>query len=213
MAYNEHRLGLLNDFVSSTYNLADTMALLLCGKNGRYLEIGAHKPIKANNTALLELNGWNGISLELSQRMEKMWADAGRKPTIVIADAIKFDYDGLTDKEFDFIQYDIDPAANTFKALYSTIKANLSTKFITYEHDLYRDPSHNAFKSQAREMLHKRGYKSLFENVPVLDGPKYIHEDWYVREDTFVPFDHKTWYSWAAEYRQYFVPHTRKLVR
>lgn len=213
MAYNEHQLGLLKDYVSSSYNLADTMALLLCGENGRYLEIGAHKPIKANNTALLELNGWTGISLELSQRMEKMWKDAGRNPTIEIADAITYDYAGIENKEFDFIQYDIDPAVNTFKAFLNTMKASLSTKFITYEHDLYRDPGHNAYKTQVRNMLDNRGYKVLFEDVPVLDGPKFIHEDWYVREDVVVPFDQKTWYSWAAQYRTHFVPHIRKLVR
>ena len=212
--YNEHQLGTLENYTSSSYNLADTMALLLSGPNGRYLEIGAHKPIKANNTALLELNGWTGISLELSSRMEKMWAAAGRNPTIVIGDAIKFDYAGIKDKHFDFIQYDIDPAENTFKAFYQTMKAKLTASFITYEHDIYRDGQGRILKSQVYDMLHNRGYIRLFEDVPVLDSPRHKHEDWYVKEELQLPFDiSMTWYDWAEQHLNEFVSHTRKLVR
>ena len=213
--YNENKLGELKDFVSSSYNMADTTAMLLCGTKGRYLEIGANKPIASNNTALLELNGWTGISLEMSPRFEKMWADAGRKPTLVTCDATTFNYDGLEDKHFDFIQYDIDPSPNTFKCFIQTMKAGLTAKFITYEHDAYRHPDFRAYKIQARNMLKSRGYKLLFDEVPVLDSSWRKHEDWYVAEDVIVPFDYRPecWHDFADKYLTYYVPHTRKVER
>ena len=54
-----------NIFNKSAETKVDRFAFGLCGPNGTYIEIGAHKPSRRSNTISLEQLGWKGFGIEI----------------------------------------------------------------------------------------------------------------------------------------------------
>ena len=79
-----------NIFNKSAETKVDRFAFGLCGPNGTYIEIGAHKPSRRSNTISLEQLGWKGFGIELNTRYQQHWPD-GRKNHIYWEDAITFE--------------------------------------------------------------------------------------------------------------------------
>lgn len=210
-------MNFVKNFESTSYSQADKMALDITGTEvaGRWLEIGAMKPIQYSNTALLEHFGWSGISLELSPRFKQHWEQSTRDlSNFYFADAITFPYKDIVDKHFNFLQLDIDPAPNTFKCLENVMAAGISADFITFEHDKYRALSHLKFKEDAFDMLRAKGYRRIFEDVPPSDRPKMHHEDWYIGENIDKPFKGKIqWHDWAESRLNKYCKYGFPLVR
>lgn len=44
--------------------------------NGFFVDVGANHPILINNTYLLELNGWKGLSIEPQKHLKSLWPQA-----------------------------------------------------------------------------------------------------------------------------------------
>ena len=111
-------------------------------KNGRYLEIGAQRPILNNNTYLLHKKyKWSGISIEIDPAHLFEWRKERPKCELIVADALKINYGEAfanwfrptqassfwtrsfrtqnnvirDDNRIDYLQLDIDPSINTLR--------------------------------------------------------------------------------------------------
>lgn len=157
---------------------------MMNGKVGEYLEIGAAFPIEANNTYLLEKNGWSGLSLEINPSYEKLWK-AERKNKLVITDALTYAYE---EKEhIDYLQLDIEPPSQTFRILQNLFELKTTYSIVTFETDAYIDES---YVRPSRELFLSRGYVLAVPDVQCKGGP---FEDWYINPK-FIDVDLlKTW--------------------
>jgi hypothetical protein len=139
---------------------------------GTFLEIGAGPAITTSNTYLLELNGWDGVALDISQSWKPEW-DANRKTALTICDAVEFDYFKLP-KYFDYISLDIEPAIQSLRSLKKVLDAGLSFGILTFEHEWYYDQS---TKFESRQILSDAGYYLAKPDVEWSGGP---YEDWWI---------------------------------
>jgi len=176
--------------------LQDSFVLSILGgkKNGFYLEIGSAGPEIANNTFLLEnYYDWDGISIEFNPDLVNEFSKS-RSNSCILADATKFDYLACLKKNnfpevIDFLQLDIDPAANTLLALKQIPFDKYRFSVVTFEHDLYRSAENIAVKSEAASILLKHGYIRVVDNlqtipnVPENDGNWAPFEDWWIHKD------------------------------
>jgi hypothetical protein len=154
-------------------------------KNGHYIEIGSNHPIIDSNTYLLEnkLN-WKGISFEINNDFVNEFNNKRSNPCIC-CDATIIDYDHYFNlykmpKDIDFLQLDIEPSYNTFKALKKINFGEYNFNFITFEHEFYREG--DEVRQESRSYIQKMGYKLLIEDV-MHDNKSF--EDWYVNEKYF----------------------------
>ncbi len=150
----------------------DKFVLDRIGANGTYLEIGAAYPIVYNNTYLLELNGWSGLSIDFEPMYLEQWKV--RRNPIVIADALTFNYPDVD--RYDYLQLDIDPTEKTFALLQKLLK-EYKTRYsiITFETDAYLD---SRFVEPSRKLLNDYGYK--LERADVICEGYGAFEDWYI---------------------------------
>jgi hypothetical protein len=164
-----------------------------------YIEIGAWRPIRWNNTYLLETKGWQGFSVEYSEDHKIEWA-ATRKNSIYWADAMTFDYKSRLEENnlsshIGYLSCDIDPAENTFRALRCVIEQGITFDCITFEHDKYQsaidiDPA-------VRDYLSNHGYKVAVTDVyrQVKKSIK-MFETWFVRDS--LEYTLQTYNQWRA---------------
>lgn len=156
--------------VSNSQALQDIFAFQIAGKNGTYIEIGAHKPIKNSNTYGLEVkHQWKGFGIELDTKYQKGWDKCPeRKNRVYWDDAINFNYVGAVNENhltthINYLSCDIEPPENTFKALQAVINQGITFDCITFEHDLYQ--SKENFDIIATEFLVSKGYKVAVTDV------------------------------------------------
>lgn len=150
----------------------DKFVLDRIGTKGTYLEIGASHPVYINNTYLLELNGWTGISIDIDDSNKVAWYECRNNP-LIIADAITYKYNDV--ERIDYLQLDIEPTENTFACLQHILKTT-RTRFsiITFETDAYLD---SQFVKPSREILQSLGYELAVADVQCEFG---AFEDWYI---------------------------------
>ena len=152
--------------------------------NGTYLEIGAGHPFYGNNTALLSELGWKGVSLDFQSHLVDSWKQQRPNDICLLEDAIKVDYIELCKNNnlsnyIDYLQLDIDPAINTFKALNKIPLDTLEFGVITYEHDFYMDENEE-WRTKSRNLLLSKGYIMIASNIsPDKNSP---YEDWWVNK-------------------------------
>ena len=90
--------------------------------NGAYIEIGAGHPIVDSNTYILETEfSWRGISLEIDE-IKSNYFNQVRGNKCIKADATIYNWVVYLKQvnwpsNFDYLQLDIEPAKNTFKAM------------------------------------------------------------------------------------------------
>lgn len=171
-------------FGRSSYSQAgqDLFALWTSGfkKNGSYVEIGAHDPIRNSNSFLLEKNyGWRGVSVEIHQSYAYFFNRRRTNPCLE-QDATCADYRAIFQKsnlpkEIDYLQVDIDPAIQSLRVLQSLPLDNYRFRAITFEHDRYQ--AGDDVMLQSREILLAHGYVLLLPNIRNI-GLDF--EDWWV---------------------------------
>lgn len=144
---------------------------MMNGKVGEYLEIGAAFPIEANNTYLLEQNGWKGLSLEIDPSYQDLWKRERKNP-LIISDALVYNYEEKN--HIDYLQLDIEPPSQTFKILQKLFELKTTYSIITFETDAYIDPS---YVNPSRELFASRGYMLAVPGVRCAGGE---FEDWYI---------------------------------
>ena len=141
---------------------------------GTYLEIGASHPKNINNTYLLELNGWDGLSIDIDNQCEAEWK-ATRKNRLLIANALAYPFSLLDPVEY--LQIDIDPAHQSLLCLRKILASGMEFKCLTFEHDHYTG---EGCKEQSRQLLHDAGYNLAVADV-LYDGKSF--EDWWVKKN------------------------------
>ena len=156
---------------------------LIKNKKPYFVDIGCWEPINLNNTYLLENNGWNGISVDITDLTTEWTA---RKSKFVKANALELDYTTLFNenkapKVIDYLTIDIEGNGDRFLTLKKVLESDREFKIITIEHDSYRGYELTEAKPQ-RELLLERGYFLLCSDVTLSGNP---FEDWWVNPKYF----------------------------
>jgi hypothetical protein len=153
-------------------------------RDGKYLEIGAYHPYEHSNTYLLEKEyNWKGISLDINPKSVVNF-NAKRFNECIEADATRYNYKEKMDSlgwgtDWDYLQLDCEPSANTFLALMQIPLDDYRFRVITYEHDWYLEKS--IYKDKSRRYLESMGYELIVSNVSV--DNKSPFEDWWVHKE------------------------------
>jgi len=159
-------------------------------REGFFVEIGAYDSTTNSNTFLLESEfGWRGFAIEINPDGAADY-NKNRKSLCANADAITFDYETYFDfngfpKRIDYLQVDIEPAANTLLALKKLPLNDYRFSVITFEHDLYFSPENQAVKDKQVELLTSLGYVLAVSNVKV--DTTRAFEDWWIDPEVISP--------------------------
>jgi hypothetical protein len=150
--------------------------------HGFYVEVGAYHPVTLSNTYRLETDySWGGISFEIDRGRADEF-NKNRVNHCVIDNATTCDYkkylnDIEAPRQIDYLQLDIEPAINTYKALCGIPFDDYRFSVITFEHDLYNDDKNTQIRQDSRQMLYDNGYQLVVGDIK---SAGYIFEDWYV---------------------------------
>ena len=152
-------------------------------REGFYIEIGAYDSQTNSNTKMLEeVYEWVGYGFEINPEGALDYNN-NRENYCVCTDATTFDFSSFfhstyVPKRIDYLQVDIEPAANTLQALKQLPLNDYRFSVITFEHDLYFSPDNAAVKAEQIEILSSLGYVLAAENVRVDENRPF--EDWWV---------------------------------
>ena len=155
--------------------------------NGTYIEIGAGHPIVDSNTFILETEfSWRGISLEID-KTKSDYFNRIRGNKCIEADATIWNWMIYLEQvnwpsNFDYLQLDIEPAKNTFKAMMRFPIRRYMPSIITFEHDKYAGSFNWLFQISGFIYLTLNGYKRVNKDVTPFEHKNRIFEDWYVRK-------------------------------
>lgn len=198
--------------MKSTSQANQDMFAIKTASNKTYIEIGAFKPIKFSNSYNLEMQGWNGFSLEFNKANKKDWdLCTERSNTVYWEDAMAFDYASAAithnlGTRVGYISVDIEPPENTFKALKQVIEQGIIADCITFEHDKYQ--AGTDIEPDVIEYLLSKGYKVAVKDVYVLrksriEGikkkieEKCFFETWFVYHD--IDIKEQTYDEWLKD--------------
>lgn len=180
----------------------DQFAYDLVGRNGTYLEIGAHDPIRNSNTYNLETKcGWKGLSIEFDISHKTAWTRCTERVNKIIwEDAFNIDFIKEINKykllkNIDYLSCDIEPPENTFKILKHLIDINLQFAFISFEHDKYQ--SGDKYENLSKKFLISSGYKIAVDNVYSRNKKNKIYETWFINKN--INFNRTEYDKWKME--------------
>lgn len=171
---------------------------LLNKKNGTFLDLGCNLPIKINNTYLLELNEWDGVSVDIID-FSNEWIS--RKSKFIKEDCFNIDFSSFlplhySEKTIDYLSLDMEKVGERYKILEKILMTNYEFKIITMEHDSYLGPEYELNeKIPQREILRKYGYKLICSDVSQEKNPDLYYEDWWINEKYFDKEIIKSWIS------------------
>jgi len=171
---------------------------ILNKNNGTFLDLGCYLPKNINNTYLLELNGWSGISLDIIDYSEE-WKE--RKNKFIQQDCMNINLDKLLDSNYDnkvidYLSLDMEVLGDRFKLLEKIMETSYEFKVITIEHDSYLNEDYvNVEKLPQRKLLKEKGYILVCGDVSQKQYPTLFYEDWWVNSKYFNEEDIKTWFS------------------
>lgn len=171
---------------------------LLNIKNGNFLDLGCFLPKKINNTYLLELNGWHGVSVDIFDYSNE-WTS--RKSKFVNEDCFKIDFNEFlpkfyNEKIIDYLSLDMEKVGERYKILEKILMTDYSFKIITIEHESYLGSEFELNeKIPQREILKKYGYKLICSDVSQEQNPTLYYEDWWINEKYFDEKNIKSWIS------------------
>jgi len=159
------------------------VAKLIKNNKPYFVDIGCWEPITLNNTFYLEKNGWDGISLDITD-LTTEWSI--RKSKFVKANALEIDYATLFNennapKVIDYLTIDIEGNGDRFLTLKKVLESDREFKIITIEHDSYRGYELTEAIPQ-RELLTSKGYFLLCSDVTLSGNP---FEDWWINPKYF----------------------------
>lgn len=172
---------------------------IMNGQPGKFLDLGCSLPKKINNTYLLELNGWIGISLDI-QDFNNQWKE--RSCPFIQANCLTEDYNSLLPKHYesnliDYLTLDMEGCGDRFKLLQVIMNTNYEFKIITIEHDSYLGESFvNEEKLPQRQLLESKGYKLICSDISHPNAPEMFFEDWWINPKYF---DEKTIEDWKSD--------------
>jgi len=165
-----------------------------------FLDIGCWVPDTLNNTLLLEQNGWNGISIDITDLSEE-WKVRNSK--FVASDALIINYTELLNSNnqpmiIDYLNIDIEGSGFRYQALKRVMESNRDFKIITIEHDAYRGYSETE-RTPQRALLTNKGYVLLCSDVCLGGNP---FEDWWINPKYFKEEEYKHLMCSNTEYNE-----------
>jgi len=171
---------------------------LIPKKNGTFLDLGCSLPKKINNTYLLELEGWTGVSVDI-QNFSQQWEV--RKNKFIQSDCFKIDYnlflsEHYSSKKIDYLSLDMEVLGERYKLLEKILQTGYEFGLITIEHD-----SHISEKFVLNEKLPQRkilkeyGYFLICGDVSQKQNPESYYEDWWVNPKYFDLTELQKWVS------------------
>ena len=159
--------------IKETYSQAGqdlwVLSMFPKGYKGTFLDIGCFLPFYLNNTYLLELNGWSGLSVDIADYSER-WKK--RDTPFVCSDGTIF----KIDKDYDYLSLDVEGEGKRYEVLKSIMDQGCNFKLISIEHDTYRGYIETEREPQ-RKLLKSLGYE-LYKPDVQLNGKSF--EDWWV---------------------------------
>lgn len=171
---------------------------LMKGQPGKFLDLGCSLPKKINNTYLLELNGWFGISIDI-QNFNEQWKE--RSCPFIQSNCLTEDYNALLPKHYDsnlidYLTLDMEGCGDRFKLLSKIMDTNYEFKIITIEHDSYMGDSFvKEEKIPQRELLKSKGYILIGSDISHSKSPDLFFEDWWVNPKYFSQEEINKWVS------------------
>lgn len=162
---------------SQCYQDMFVLTMLDGKKGGLFFEIGCGDPSFGNNTKLLEEWGWKGVSIDIDPDVTSKFAQE-RKSYVITADATKLDYRMLIDKDYDYLQIDVDPALNSLEVLFRIPFEEHRFAVITFEHDDYCSAG---IKERSRKYLKSHGYVLVVGDIATDRYNSF--EDWWVHPE------------------------------
>lgn len=171
---------------------------LLNKKGGTFLDLGCNLPIKINNTYLLELNDWDGVSVDIVDYSNE-WTS--RKSKFINEDCFNIDFSSFlpkfyNEKIIDYLSLDMEKVGERYKILEKILMTDYTFKIITMEHDSYLGTEYELNeKIPQREILRKYGYKLICSDVSQEKNPNLYYEDWWINEKYFDEEKIKSWIS------------------
>ena len=139
------------------------------GYKGTFLDIGCFLPFFLNNTYLLELNGWTGLSVDIvdySARWDK------RDTSFICSNGTTF----KVDQDYDYLSLDVEGNGKRYEVLKSIMDQGFHFKLISIEHDAYRGYEKTERDPQ-RKLLRSLGYELHKPDVEFNGKP---FEDWWI---------------------------------
>ncbi len=178
--------------------MQDLWAFKMLGKNQTFLDVGCGGPIHCNNTYMLEKEGWKGICIDSRLKVDgknlSSFYKKERKSKLFRLDSTTEKFivtlnENYSNRLIDYISLDVDESGlDTLKNL---LNNGYNFKCMTFEHDLYqRGGLNRLMKFESKDILLKRGYFPLFENVCLnysVDLQRGVKpwEDWWVNLNYF----------------------------
>jgi hypothetical protein len=169
---------------SNSQALQDVFALYINNFNsiGYFVDLGSNEPFAGNNSALLELHGWEGIMVDYVDYLV-LKCSTERKNKSIQANLVSKNLTELLDENncpeiIDYLSMDLDYGA-AIKSIKTFDFNKRKIKCMTFEHDAYADGPEMA--EESRNFLTNMGLKIICKDVTVLDGKAF--EDWYINPD------------------------------
>lgn len=159
---------------SQAYQDMFVLTMLNGKRDGVFFEVGCGDPIFGNNTKLLEEWGWKGTSIDIDVKATTKFKQE-RKSFVITEDATKIDYRTLIDRDYDYLQIDVDPALNSLEVLLRIPFEEHRFAVVTFEHDDYCSPG---IKERSRRYLKSHGYVLVVGDIAPDNYNSF--EDWWV---------------------------------
>jgi hypothetical protein len=164
----------------------DVFVRHVVGRQGTFLDLGSFRPTYHNNTRILDLEGWSGLSIDYQNFGEEF--KQKRNTPFLHADVTTIDWTKiLEDYPFlkgtiDYISFDVDDATRPAFDRFPFDKIKFAC--MTIEHDQYRVGTE--LRDHLRQKLTSLGYVLLCADVVMPDTAteKYgAFEDWWVNPE------------------------------
>jgi hypothetical protein len=176
----------------------DLFVFNLIKNKGQFLDLGCYLPKKINNTYLLELNGWNGVSVDIIDYSEQ-WKE--RSTQFINQDCFNIDFEKFLpnyfdSKTIDYLSLDMEKIGERYKLLQKILNNGYDFKVITIEHDSYLGHEFESNeKIPQREILTNNGYVLVCSDVSQKNHPTLYYEDWWVNKKYFTEDETSIWFS------------------
>jgi len=164
----------------------DVFVRHVLGRTGTFLDLGSFRPTYHNNTRILELEGWSGLSIDYQDFGEEF--KQKRNTPFLHADVTTIDWSKtFEDYPFlkgtiDYISFDVDGATRPAFDRFPFDKVKFAC--MTIEHDQYRVGTE--LRDHLRKKLTELGYVLICADVVMPDSTyeKFgAFEDWWVNPE------------------------------
>jgi hypothetical protein len=166
--------------------------------SGTFLDLGCSHPTKINNTYLLEINGWTGVSVDLAD-FSSEWSE--RKNKFINSNCLNLNYNNFLNENYenkviDYLTLDMERPGDRFEVLQKVMNSDFEFKIITLEHDAYLGAEFiQKEQIPQRKLLKEKGYYLICSDVSQKEFPELNFEDWWVNEKYFNLNEIKKWES------------------